>query len=323
MDWSDNEMQEAIKEVARPILRTAEDPWKELVQAEILGLDELADIATLLIEVGRTGARVPVFATLILGAPVHRAGLAKAGEVLTAGLIEPGNDDPRRASTVFRDGGLHGEKTCVPAHHASRIVVVAADGVYLADLADAELIEQQGTDDDPLGHVVFAGTPASKLGSLELLDWWLPRIEVGLCALLLGLSQTALRLTGQYVSKREQFGKPIGSFQAVQQRAADAWIDLQAMEVTLWQAAWRVQEGMESQRELAIARYWASEGSHNVCAAAQHLHGGFGFDRDYELHRYFLAAKQHEFLLGGAAAQLERLGDLLAAPALAPTAARS
>ena len=84
------------------------------------------------------------------------------------------------------------------------------------------------------------------------------------------------------------------------------------MEVTMWQAAWRVSEETDSARARAIGRYWAAEGAHGVTAAAQHLHGGFGFDRDYPLHRYFLAVKQHEFLLGGANAQLERLGAMLA-----------
>jgi alkylation response protein AidB-like acyl-CoA dehydrogenase len=137
-------------------------------------------------------------------------------------------------------------------------------------------------------------------------------VDVGVSAILLGLSHEALKLTAAYVTERHQFGIPIGSFQAVQQRAADAWIQTQVMEASLWQAAWRVESGLASSRECAIARYHASEGSHFVCAAAQHLHGGFGFDRDYPLHRYFLAARQHEFILGGANAQLEKLGDLLA-----------
>ena len=145
------------------------------------------------------------------------------------------------------------------------------------------------------------------------MDRWLARVDVGLCALLLGLSKQALRMTARYVAERQQFGKPIGTFQAVGQRAADAWIDTQAMEVTLWSAACQVSEGQDAERALRIARYTASEGSHRVVAAAQHLHGGMGYDLDYPLARYFLTAKQWEHVLGGSGAQLEALGAWLAA----------
>jgi alkylation response protein AidB-like acyl-CoA dehydrogenase len=84
------------------------------------------------------------------------------------------------------------------------------------------------------------------------------------------------------------------------------------MEVTLWQAAWRLDARLPSEREVAIARYTAAEGAHRVLATAQHLHGGMGFDKDYALHRYFLAVKAWEFVGGGASAQLERLGSALA-----------
>ena len=314
MDWSPTEMQEAIAELAGTILGERAEDWEALAEAELLELESLLDVTTLLIEVGRTGARVPAFSTLILGAPIARFGQAAVGRaVLTGGLIEEGSSDPRRPSTRAEEGKLYGEKICVPAaDRAEFIVVPTTDGVYAAKLADCEVSLQQGTDDDPLGVVRFAGTPGERLGGEEVLDWWLPRVHVGVSALLLGLSEKALRLTAEYVRKRQQFGRPIGQFQAVQQRAADAWIQTQVMEATLWQAAWRVERGLTWERECAIARYWASEGSHFVCASAQHLHGGFGFDRDYELHRYFLAAKQHEFLLGGANAQLERLGAIVA-----------
>jgi 3-oxocholest-4-en-26-oyl-CoA dehydrogenase beta subunit len=314
MDWSPTEMQEAVAELSGAILRENPSDWAALAEAELLGLDSLLDVTTLLLEVGQTGARVPAFATLILGAPLARFGEAAAsGAVLTGGLLEEGSSDPRRPSTRAEEGKLYGEKICVPAADCAEVIVVpTTDGVYAAQLAECEVSLQQGTDDEPLGLVRFAGTPGERLGGEEVLDWWLPRVHVGVSALLLGLSKKALQLTAEYVRKRQQFGRPIGQFQAVQQRAADAWIQTQVMEATLWQAAWRVEQGLEAERECAIARYFASEGSHLVCASAQHLHGGFGFDRDYELHRYFLAAKQHEFLLGGASAQLERLGAMVA-----------
>jgi alkylation response protein AidB-like acyl-CoA dehydrogenase len=82
------------------------------------------------------------------------------------------------------------------------------------------------------------------------------------------------------------------------------------MEVTLWQAAWRLDP-----TDIAVAKIWASEGVRRVLQTAQHLHGGFGADTDYSLHRYRTWAKQPELSLGPAAAHEEALGDLLAAEA--------
>jgi len=314
MDWQPTEMQAAIKELSAKILSGAEDPWEELNKAELLGLDNLLDITTLLIEVGRSGSHVPALSTLILGAPIRSFVQDLApGTVTTAGLLEEHSRDPRHPNTRAEDGKLYGSKICVPAADiAEYIVVPATEGIYAAKLEDCTVELQTGTDGDPLGIVTFEGTPGQRMGGAELFDSWLPGIDVGISALLLGVAKKALKLTATYVNERHQFGRPIGSFQAVQHRSADAWINTQIMEVCLWQAAWRVEQGLASERERAICRYWAAEGAHQVTAAAQHLHGGFGFDRDYELHRYFLVAKQWEFLLGGANAQLEKLGELLA-----------
>jgi alkylation response protein AidB-like acyl-CoA dehydrogenase len=105
----------------------------------------------------------------------------------------------------------------------------------------------------------------------------------------------------------------IASFQAVGQRAADAYIDAEAVELTSRQAAWRLAEDRPADEQVAIAKFWAAEGGQRVVHAAQHLHGGVGVDRSYPLHRYFLAAKQLELTLGGATTSLVRLGALIAA----------
>jgi alkylation response protein AidB-like acyl-CoA dehydrogenase len=310
MDWTSTELQQAIEQLAPDVLGTP-DAWSALDQAELLALEGPLETASLLIEVGRAGAHVPVLETLVLGGPIRDR---RAGEVLTGALLEPGSRDPRHVATVARDGRLHGRKTCVPAvDRAARVVVPAVDGLYAVALADVEIVPQAGTASDPLGELVLDGAPGVRLGGPELVGAWLGRVHLGVAALQVGLCRSAVSLTASYVRERKQFGVPVGSFQAVRQRLADAWIDLQGMEVALWQAAWRLHEGVPAEREVLIARYVAAEGSHRVLAAAQHLHGGFGFDRDYPLHRRFLVSKQWEFLLGGASARLEELGDLLAA----------
>jgi alkylation response protein AidB-like acyl-CoA dehydrogenase len=128
-----------------------------------------------------------------------------------------------------------------------------------------------------------------------------------------GVTAGAVKLTGEYVATRQQFGHAIGTFQAVSQRAGDAFVDSQAVELTMLQAAWRLDARLPAAREVAVAKYWAAAGGQRVVHAAQHLHGGIGVDRDYPLHRYFLLAKQLELTLGGATRQLRNLGALLAA----------
>ncbi len=134
------------------------------------------------------------------------------------------------------------------------------------------------------------------------------RALVALCAIQLGVTERALRIAAEYTSAREQFGRPIGSFQAVQQRMADAFIDVEAIRWTTWQAAWLIAHGRPADRAARIAKFWAAEAGARVAATAQHVHGGIGIDVTYPLHRYFLWAKHNELTLGPASAQLAHLG---------------
>ena len=147
--------------------------------------------------------------------------------------------------------------------------------------------------------------------------WLVARGTVGLCAMQAGVVGRALELTAEYARSREQFGRPIGSFQAVAQRLADAYIDVEAVWLTMWQAAWlldtRPHDDAEAAAAVATAKFWAADAGHRVAHTAVHVHGGTGIDTSYVLHRYFTAAKRAEFTLGGATAQLLRLGGLLAA----------
>ena len=151
----------------------------------------------------------------------------------------------------------------------------------------------------------------------EVTGWLVARGTVGLCAMQAGVVGRALELTAQYARQREQFGRPIGSFQAVAQRLADAYTDVEAVWLTMWQAAWllatRPHDDAEVAAAVATAKFWAADAGHRVAHTAVHVHGGTGIDASYVLHRYFTAAKRAEFTLGGATAQLLRLGDLIAA----------
>jgi alkylation response protein AidB-like acyl-CoA dehydrogenase len=141
------------------------------------------------------------------------------------------------------------------------------------------------------------------------------RLLAGLCATQAGVSAEALRLTAAHVSEREQFGQKIATFQAVSQRAADAYIDTEAITLTARQATWLLANGRPADEALHTAKFWAAEGGFRVAHAAQHLHGGIGVDTEYPLFRYFRTTRQIELTLGGAAVHLKELGDRIAGPA--------
>jgi alkylation response protein AidB-like acyl-CoA dehydrogenase len=287
-------------------------------------------------------APVPLWPTLVLGAlPIAELGspeqqqrwlpgVASGDVILSAALSESGLNDPLRPQTAAsRDGDgwrLDGVKPGVPAGHvADRVLVPAVTGdgelgVFLVDPAGpgVQRTVAAATDRSKVAHLAFSGAPAEQLAALgrRATAWMLDRALVGLCALQVGVAEGALRMAADYTSERQQFGRPLSTFQGVALKAADAYIDTEAMRVTLWQAAWRLTTGRDATREVMVAKWWASEGGQRVVHITQHLHGGMGADVDYPVHRYFLWGKQIEDTLGGASAQLARLGHALAeAPA--------
>jgi len=263
--------------------------------------------------------------------------LTSGKRILTAALAEDGARDPLSVKTrARRDGSgwkLDGAKSYVPvASLASHILVPARvddekTAVFLVERdATGISLEALATTTGELEYrVTLAGVVVPADGKLgdgkrdgEILPWLIDRTIAGLCATELGIADRALRMTAQYTASRKQFDKPIATFQAVAQRAADAFIDLEAMRLSTQQAIWRLANGRSATRELRIAKFWASEGGHRVCYAAQHLHGGIGVDTDYPLHHYYLKSRHIELTLGGSHAHLMALGERLAAEGPAP-----
>ena len=146
----------------------------------------------------------------------------------------------------------------------------------------------------------------------EILTWTLNRVMIAACAVVSGVADQAMRITAQYTIDRKQFDRQIGTFQAVGQRMADCFIDNQAIELTMLQAATHLDEGADDAVEIATAKYWAAEGGNRIGHAALHIHGGISIDLDYAIHRYFLWLKAYEFALGSATPSLLRIGKALA-----------
>jgi alkylation response protein AidB-like acyl-CoA dehydrogenase len=268
-------------------------------------------------------------------------GVASGETILTAAMAElvgevilPGGTEPTTTATAQPDGTwlLSGTKACVPAALVADAMVVpatckAADGAvsgiasFIVDTgADGVALTPQTTttgrpeaivdlDGVRVGADRLLGEDADGAAVITLITEF---AATALCVQEAGACASALDLTAEYTKTRVQFDKPIATFQAVGQRAADAYVDTEAIRLTAWQAASRLAAGLPAAAEVAVAKYWAAEGGQRVVHAATHLHGGVGVDRDYPLHRYFLLTRQIELTLGGANESLRRLGRLLA-----------
>ncbi|MFJ8081687.1 acyl-CoA dehydrogenase family protein [Streptomyces sp. NPDC096205] len=328
--------------------------WSRLAEADLLslllgaeyggaGLDAVA-LCLVLRESTKALARVPLLescaaaaALQAYGTPELTSGLLAAtgrGEVVltVAAHGRTGHDPAERAVTARRDGAqgwvLDGVQTAVPwAFDADHVLVPAHTDGDRAVLAlvprghpGTALAEQISTTGERLGELRLESARLADRCVVEAdgaWEWLRELLATGTCALALGLGERVLRMTAEYTGRREQFGHPLATFQAVAVQAADRYIDLRAMEVTLWQAAWRFGSGapgaLPLRGDVAVAKIWAAEGVRRVVQTAQHLHGGFGADVDYPLHRYHAWAKHLELSLGPAAAHEETLGELLAA----------
>jgi 3-oxocholest-4-en-26-oyl-CoA dehydrogenase beta subunit len=326
--------------------------WSELASAGLLGISlpesvggaGLGFIETALVveAAGRTAAYVPTIETLAAGA----AGIARfgteeqigrwlpavvAGErIITTALVELGGTPTApAASAEHSDAGwrLTGVKACVPSGMVASVALVPARvdggsvGVFVVDLSTPGVTRERQLTNTGRPEAVLTFDQAllgddALLGTLDdgtsVVEWLVLRTIAGVAVAEAGVANAALALVSDYTKTREQFGKPIATFQAVGQRAADAYVDAEAIRLTAWQAAWRIAEGLPADDAVAVAKFWAADGGQRVVHAAVHLHGGVGVDRDYPLHRYFLLTKQFELTLGGATEQLLRIGARLA-----------
>ncbi|HEY5385783.1 MAG TPA: acyl-CoA dehydrogenase family protein [Acidimicrobiales bacterium] len=314
----------------------------------------LMELCLLLEAQGNAVAPVPLWSTLVLGAmplaafgsEAQRAawlpGVVAGDVILTAALTGAASSPTSMPSVRARATGdgfvLHGTELAVPqAHLADRIVLPARteDGGVLLALLDPRAagvtLERAVTTNrevHPHLHLadvalgagdILAGPDAGRAA----LDLALTASTIALCALQVGVCEAALTKTATYLNSRQQFGRPLSTFQGTMLRAADAAIDIEAMRVTWENAAWRFDTGRDATDAARVAKWQASERGQRTVHATQHLHGGMGADISYPIHRYFLWGKQIELLLGGPSAQLAKLGADIAAQALARAEAGS
>lgn len=314
--------------------------WAALVDADLIGLSiaeasggggyGLTETALVAEVVGAHAALVPFIEAVAAGRALAAADDALAGEIAAGAVVVPTlreGPDARESTVPFvtaePDGDrwrISGEKRlatgAVVATHLLVSASVGSDtGLFVVSSDDATHIDSATLSGRVLRTSHFEATPARRVDTPDghsALATLLHELRVLRCALLGGVADGALRLAADHCKERHQFGSPIGTFQAVAHRMADAWLDTNLIRTTARQAAWRSDNDLPATQAAASAALWACEGSQRVVHAAQHVHGGIGVDIDYPVHRYFQWAKDLELQLGGASACTRDLGAAIA-----------
>jgi len=318
--------------------------WRKLIDADILssasatsvggdGFGVLEQVAVL-VALGHQLAAVPYLESVMLGAgALARFGSADLQEewgaaavsgekILSVALMGEMGEGPVQATRAGDGYRLTGTRTQVGFGPVADAFLVPAEtdsgtAVFLvaADDPGVSMTAIQTTGLGSVGHLALDGTGVNgtrMVGGPEAAVWLEALATLGRSAFQLGVLERGLQMTAEYARTREQFDRPIGSFQAVAQRLADGYIDVKGLRLTLTQAAWRVSEDVTADIDVASAAFWAADAGHRVAHTIVHVHGGVGVDTDHPVHRYFLAAKEAEFALGGATGQLRRIGRELA-----------
>ena len=273
-----------------------------------LGLGFLAT-AMALQQVGATASPVPLLSTAVMGAmPIAEFGtdaqqaawlpsIAVGSLIVAAGLHEEGTvaSEPETVAVVDGEGyRIDGVKPMVADGLDAGLVVVPAKladgscGVFLVptDAAGVERIRIEVTTTRPQARIelngVIVGAEAllgdGTTAGADIVTWIELRVNCGLCMMMAGAARASIELAADYTKQRYQFDRPIATFQTVSNRAGDSYIDTEAITLTAWQAAWRIDQGLPADDAVSIARWWAAEGGFRVVHAAVHVHGGVGVD---------------------------------------------
>ncbi|GAA1053788.1 hypothetical protein GCM10009570_23770 [Dietzia natronolimnaea] len=309
-----------------------------------LGGDDLsvADIAVVLEEVGRSGVVIPALETLGFGVlPIVALGTAdqqkallegiEDGRILTAALAEPGSPLPLQPTVRLDGGTITGTVTAVryAAQARSVLVPVSTAGgapvlvVVAPDAPGVTLTPTLGSLGVPEYAMRFDATPVDDddvlrgPGDGSVLDEFRRLVLSACIAHGDGLVSGALDMTADYLKQRVQFGKPLGSFQAVQQELADVYIISRTLHVISQSVTWRVSEGLTGPADRyatdpTIGAYWLATEGPRAVQILHHLHGGVGVDITYPMFRYSSAVKDLARFVGGAQLHLDDLASAVA-----------
>ena len=295
------------------------------------------DLSILLEEMGYNIVPGPFFSTVVLGGlTILAAGTEEqkiefltkiaSGEVIISfALTEPtasydAGSIETKATTRNAEYVIKGTKLFVlNANVADHILCVARtrkaknpeDGITLL-LVDAhnpglECTLLKTLARDKQCEIVFDNVTVSERSVVGKRDEGWPVVKdilqkaaVARCAEMVGGAQAALDMAVSYARERVQFGRPIGSFQAIQHYCANMAMDVSGSRFVTYKAAWKVSEGLPSALDAAIAKAWVSEACGRVALSAHQIFGALGFTMDHDLHLYYRQAKAGEIMFGGA-----------------------
>ncbi|GGU23713.1 acyl-CoA dehydrogenase family protein [Streptomyces violascens] len=346
MDFTPTEEQSAVRELAGQIfgdLSTHErlaaagtgtdaELWKALCGAGLVAAVEevgLLGLVLALEEQGRTTAQVPFAASCVYGVLALTAhGTAEQRERLLPTLREgsavatgafPASGGRVRATA---EGELTGVVPLVPwLRDATHVLVPDEERrLWLVRVADAGAEAVETTAPWSAGRLTLDGTPAERVGGAEAYEDVLATARTAFAGLQAGVCAGSLARAVRHTTTREQFGRPLSTNQGVLLRAADAYMDTEAIRVTSYEAAWRRDEGLRYGTHALTAAWWASEAGTRVVHAGQHLHGGLGADLEHPVHRHFLWGRQLDAYLGCGGELLAELGELIVTEKLAEAA---
>src|SRR4051794_2527472 len=333
MDFTFTDDQEQLRRAVRQLGREAggedsseEALWRTVTQQLGLtgiGIDperggaggDFVDAAVVIEEAGRTLLPAPVTTVLVAAAVLGRSGLGRTGQA-AAELASQVATGERIA--VVAVGAPRGTiDNVLDGDRADAFLVAGDDGLWLVDAwSDAVVVRRQSTLDLSRGQaqLVLDDVPAVRIGNAEAARVAVDLLRVALSVEAVGAARHCLDATVAYLKTREQFGRPIGSFQALQHRAADLVVELEAATSTAYYAAWAAAQSNEAQSkeaqspdELAVVAPLAlalcAEAAWHVAAETIQMHGGIGFTWEHEAHRYFKRLTTTRAMLGGAHVQ--------------------
>jgi alkylation response protein AidB-like acyl-CoA dehydrogenase len=208
------------------------------------------------------------------------------------------------------DGTLSGRtEPVVHGATADLLVTRAGDGLYLVDLRGMPRTAEPAMDRTrELAWITLEGTPATRIGDGDAATAFLDRGATLTAAEMLGAAERAMWLTVEYAGQREQFGKPIGSFQAVKHRCADMLVDVEGMRSATYWAAWAIGAGdAEASVAASTAKAWCSDAAKRVMASALQVHGGIGFTWECDVHLFLKRSQLDQVSFGDATFHRARL----------------
>ena len=308
--------------------------WQGMELPAADGGGGLGFVETILVleEMGRVLLPSPFLPTVVVCAPLiqalgseaQRRWLARiaAGEmVATLAVAEPGWRDSWETPTLAADGRgrLTGRKLFVPFAPDADLLLVATAGPSLVALergaAGVAVTRLATLGGDPVYEVVLDGARGEPLGAPgaagAALVRTLDRGAVATLAYMVGAAERALEMTVDHAGTRVQFGRPIGSFQAVAHRCVDMRTDLDALRHLVWQAAWSLEAGREAPLAVSAAIAYGSEALRRLFMHAHQVHGAIGFSTEHDLHLFTRRAKAAELQWGSPARHHERVAQAM------------